>query len=240
MARFFVGRGEPQTSLDLLDRAERLCGEPALGDLAVELLSIRGTALLAIGRTGEARAITRRAAERLTPGVERPYLIQHWHAAAARATGSHSEARQATTEAHRLLELALAGLSPEERVQSLTRVPEHREIVAAATKIAPQTVEVLLPAVGAPTGRPLGDDETRLVVWTVDHPEDTTTDSPIDRRRRRLLRLLAEAGDQGAVPSIEQVAAALDVSDSTVRRDLAVLRESGHPITTRGQRRQVS
>jgi predicted ATPase/DNA-binding transcriptional ArsR family regulator len=240
MARFFVGRGEPQSALDLLDRAERLCGEPALGDLAVELLSIRGTALLAIGRTGEARAITRRAAERLTPGVERPYLIQHWHAAAARATGSHSEARQATTEAHRLLELALAGLSPEERVQSLTRVPEHREIVAAATKIAPQTVEVLLPAVGAPTGRPLGDDETRLVVWTVDQPEDTPTDSPIDRRRRRLLRLLAEAGDQGAVPSIEQVAAALDVSDSTVRRDLAVLRESGHPITTRGQRRQVS
>jgi DNA-binding transcriptional ArsR family regulator len=78
------------------------------------------------------------------------------------------------------------------------------------------------------------------VVWTIDHPDDARLASPIERRRRRLLRLLAEAGDRGAAPSIEHMAAALEVSDSTVRRDLAALRDAGHMVATRGQRRQVS
>jgi DNA-binding transcriptional ArsR family regulator len=139
-----------------------------------------------------------------------------------------------------LLEVSLAGLSPEHRAEAMVRVPEHGEIVAAATLIAPRTVEVHLPAVEAPTGRPLEDDETRRVVWTIDHPEDARFASPIDRRRHRLLRLLTEADDRGAVPAIEQVAAALEVSDSTVRRDLAALREEGHMVTSRGQRKQAS
>jgi DNA-binding transcriptional ArsR family regulator len=217
-----------------------VCLEAGLDDLAVELLSIRGATLLAAGSAGDAHLLTRSAVEGITPGVERSYLVQHRHAATARATGNDVEARVATAEAHRLLEIALAGLSAGEREKALIRVPEYREIVAAGALIAPQTIEVLLPAVGSPTGRPLGGDETRRVVWTIDHPEDAGFASPIDRRRRKLLRLLTEAGDRGAVPSIEHVASALDVSDSTVRRDLSALRAAGHQVTTRGQRRQVS
>lgn len=240
LARFHLALGEYEAAFATLDRADLLCAEAGLDDLAVELMAIRGATLLAIGRAGEAHLLTRRAVEHLTPGVERPYLVHHWHAASARATGNEEEARRSLSEALRLLEVSLAGLSPEHRAEAMVRVPEHGEIVAAATLIAPRTVEVYLPAVEAPTGRPLEDDETRRVVWTIDHPEDARFVSPIDRRRHRLLRLLAEADDRGAVPAIEHVAAALEVSDSTVRRDLAALREEGHMVSSRGQRKQAS
>ena len=47
---------------------------------------------------------------------------------------------------------------------------------------------------------------------------------------------MTEAQEVGGAPSVDLLASALDVSGSTVRRDLAVLREAGHDIATRGQR----
>jgi biotin operon repressor len=143
-------------------------------------------------------------------------------------------------EASRLLEVALAGLPAGDRHCAIERVPEHSEIFATASRLSPHTREVRIPAVGAPTGRPLRDGDLRQVTWTIDHPEDDRIGSPIERRRQRLLRLLIEADDEGAVPSIDQLAEALDVSESTVRRDLTALRQAGHLVTTRGQRSRVS
>ena len=122
----------------------------------------------------------------------------------------------------------------------MSRVPEHGEIVAAATRIAPRTIEVHLPAIGAPTGRPLESDDIRQVTWTINHPDDNEIHHVIDRRRRRLLRLLIEADEQDSIPSIEHLASALEVSEATVRRDLAALQDDGHRVQTRGQRRRVS
>ena len=48
---------------------------------------------------------------------------------------------------------------------------------------------------------------------------------------------MGEALRGGAVPSVENLAEALAVSPSTIRRDLAFLRAQGHVIHTRGQRR---
>jgi DNA-binding SARP family transcriptional activator/DNA-binding transcriptional ArsR family regulator len=240
LALLQLGLGEHDTALATLDRADRLCDEAGLDDLEVELLSIRGATLLACARGADAVATTRRAVESLTPGVERPYLVHHRHALAARAVGEQEEAGRASLEAHRLLEIALSGLHAGEREVAVERVPEHREIVAAGSRLSPHTRQVRLPAVGAPTGRPLGDGDLRRVTWTIDHPEDDRVASPIDRRRQRLLRLLIEAGDGGAVPSIDHLAEALGVSDSTVRRDLTALRQVGHRVTTRGQRLRVS
>jgi DNA-binding SARP family transcriptional activator len=240
LALLHLERGEYEASLATLDRADRLSEEAELDDLAVELLSIRGSALLAAGRPGDAIAATRQAVERLTPGVERAYLVHHRHALAARAAGSGEEARRAAMLAHRLLETTLEGLPIEWFEAAVKRVPEHREIVAAGIRLSPQTIEVQLPAVGAPTGRPLGDADLRQVTWTIDHPDDDRIASSIDRRRRRLLRLLTEAADEGAAPSIEHLAMALGVSGSTVGRDLDVLRRADHRVTTRGQRQRVS
>jgi tetratricopeptide (TPR) repeat protein len=240
LALFQLGRGEQQEALATLDRADQLCIEVGLDELAVELLSIRGATLFAAGAVAEALVASRNAVENLSPGVERPYLIHHRHALVAGAAGSHDEARLAALEAHILLDTALAGLSADERDEALQRVPEHREIVAAAIRLSPQQIQVLLPAVGTPTGRPLGEDDLRRVRWTIDHPEDDSVVSPIDRRRMRLLRLLNEADDEAAAPSIDHLAGALGVSESTVRRDLAALRQAGHRVSTRGERQRVS
>lgn len=240
LALLHLGRGEHQAALATLERSDRLCLEAGLDDLAVELLSIRGAILLATGRGADALALTRRAVERLTPGVERAYLIHHRHALAAQAVGDEEEARRAVLEAHRLLNIALTGLHTEERKSAVESVPEHSEIVAAGNRLSTHIIQVRLPAVGAPTGRPLEGDDLRSVTWTIGHPEDDRVASPIDRRRRRLLRLLAEADNEDAVPSMDQLARALGVSGSTVRRDLAALRQAGYRVTTRGQRRRVS
>jgi biotin operon repressor len=220
--------------------AESVCEKAGLEELGVDLISIRG--LLAL-RSGDARSafdLTRTAIDRLTPGVERPYLIHHRHALAAEAAGEHDEARSAWVKAESILRRALAGLEPAQIDHALTAVPEHREIVARAARLNPTTIEVQLPLAGTPTGRPLQPEELCLVTWTVEHPDDTRIESPVERRRTRLVRLLAEAESSGATPTTEHLARALAVSASTVRRDLKTLREQGHHATTRGQKRQAS
>jgi DNA-binding transcriptional ArsR family regulator len=62
-----------------------------------------------------------------------------------------------------------------------------------------------------------------------------TTDGPA-RRQARIQRLLQEAAEQGATPTVGDLAAALAVSEPTVRRDLSALRRAGHPVKTRGSR----
>ncbi len=240
LALIHLERGDHEAALATLDRADRICAEAGLSDLAVELLSIRGSALLAARRPGAAVAATREAVESVTPGVERVSLVHHRHALAARAAGRIEEAKRAALVAHQLLEATLQGLPIEQREGAIERVPEHREIVASGIRLSPQTIQVRLPTVGAPTGRPLGDDDLRQVTWTIDHPDDERVASPLDRRRVKLLRLLAEAHGSNAAPTIEHLAGALSVSDSTVRRDLVVLQQAGHHVSTRGQRKRVS
>ena len=80
-----------------------------------------------------------------------------------------------------------------------------------------------------------GTDWTQ-VRWTASDPADFKVVDPVERRRRRMRRLLSEANRQGADPRIEDVAAALGVSVATVRRDLSVLRHSDFGLTTRGSR----
>jgi len=96
---------------------------------------------------------------------------------------------------------------------------------------------VRLPSATAPTGRPLTDDETLDVTWTVAAPEDDEVVGKVDRRRHRVLRLLEQAGDQGAGATVEALADALAVSARTIKRDLAALRDAGHEVATRGSRR---
>ena len=240
LALLQLDQGEHEDALTTLDRADRLCGDAGLEDLAVELTSIRGIAYLAAARVSESLAAARRAVERLSGGVERPYLVHHRHALVAAVAGEHEEARQAALRAHEVLESTLTGLSSDEHESAIDRVPEHREIVDAATRFSPNTVQALIPAIGVPMGRAVEEEELRQVTWTIDHPDDDTVDSPIERRRQRVLRLLAEADEAGVAPSIELLAKALEVSGATVRRDLDALREAGHRVSTRGQRPQVS
>jgi DNA-binding SARP family transcriptional activator/Tfp pilus assembly protein PilF len=99
-----------------------------------------------------------------------------------------------------------------------------------------QSLKVHLPRAGAPSGRPLQDDEFVSVAWTVVAPGDEIIPGKADRRRHCLLRLLQEAEAQGAAPTLEDLATALEVSQPTIKRDLAALRQAGHQVHTRGSR----
>jgi biotin operon repressor len=95
--------------------------------------------------------------------------------------------------------------------------------------------QVRLPRAGAPLRRPLGEDDYVAVTWTPDAPEDAGLASKGDRRRQRLLHLLRRASEQGATPTADDLAAALEVSRATVKRDLAALRQTGRQVKTRGR-----
>jgi biotin operon repressor len=105
-----------------------------------------------------------------------------------------------------------------------------------AARLSSGQVRVRLPRAEAPTGRPLRDDEWLEVIWTVAAPEDEAIANKVARRRHRLLRLLQEANEQSAAPTVSDLAAALGVSQVTVKRDLAALRQAGHEVRTRGSR----
>ena len=115
-------------------------------------------------------------------------------------------------------------------------VPSHPNARTVQQSSPHSDIVFRLPRVDAPTGRPLHDDEWVEVHWTVAEPEDDEIHNKVARRHRRLLRLLREAKEQDAAPTVGNLATVLDVGGATIKRDLAALRRSGHSIHTRGSR----
>ena len=126
-----------------------------------------------------------------------------------------------------------------EHPNGLDRCTETLAELEQAEEAAAQMRQVLvrLPHVDAPTGRPMQDDDYVPVTWTVFASEDSTIDGAATRRRQQLLRLLQEAENQGAAPTVDNLAEALQVSQPTIKRDLAALRRAGYVVRTRGSRR---
>ncbi len=168
--------------------------------------------------------------------MERAYLVHHRHCLVATASGETEEARRASLIADELLREALSGLGESEFERAVNQVPEHQAIVSSAALFAPVVADFRLPAADAPTGKVLESHELRTVRWTIEHPDDDKFEDEIERRRARLKRLIEEAQSNGARPSMDNLAEALSVSASTVRRDLDSLRAAGHSLPTRGKR----
>ena len=144
-------------------------------------------------------------------------------------------ARNVLAVGYNLLQERVAGIGDERmRRTFLENVIAHRELVAAFRQAQGRQETVHLPRGDAPTGRPLREDEVLEVTWTISAPEDDAVSSKVDRRRQRLLRLLHQAAEQGAAPTVADLAAALDASERTIKRDLAALRAEGHDVRTRG------
>ncbi len=115
---------------------------------------------------------------------------------------------------------------------------EARDHLLGDGSFATGQMRVLLAKREASPGRPLSETEQVLVTWTIDAgAEDLRvleTGGRIALRQARIVRLLDEALDQGAVATQEDLARALQTSVSTIKRDCAQLRQRGLRVSTRG------
>lgn len=111
-------------------------------------------------------------------------------------------------------------------------------LLGRGDEIRPGQMRVILVKRGAPHGRPIQEAEKVEVVWTIDAGQedygDTKRPKPQNVRRVRIQRLLDEALGQEAVATQEDLAAALQVSVRTIKRDFAALQAQGIYLPTRG------
>ncbi|RMF35188.1 MAG: DUF1670 domain-containing protein [Chloroflexi bacterium] len=119
----------------------------------------------------------------------------------------------------------------------------HRAVAEAMARQPPAgRLLVHLPRADLPVRRRVAPEETVAVVWTVDAGEADVAvagqGGKVALRRHRLLRLLAEAEAAGALPTVADLAGALEVSPRTIRADLAALRRQGHRVRTYGSARR--
>ena len=83
-------------------------------------------------------------------------------------------------------------------------------------------------------------DKPVEVIWTLDAEEPDAallaSEGKVALRRARLRRLLEEANEQGAVPTQDDLAHALGVTQRTIRSDLVALRQQGFQVETWGMK----
>jgi DNA-binding SARP family transcriptional activator len=224
--------GASADARELCARARALAERHDLGDLEVGLLALDGAAHLAAGDVGPAVTLTERAVEALHDGVERAHLVHLHHHAALAAAGEHERAAAAIARAAACLDELLEGLSEADRRRA-TAVPEHARIAAAHAAVA--GVRTTVAAASAPRGRALREVEFTEVTVDLD-PGREAPEDPVARRRHLLRRVADQITEQGGAATVGDLARLLEVSEATVRRDLAALRRAGADIATRGRR----
>lgn len=228
--------GDPAEAGTHFAEAARMYAAGGSAEFANAARSYLAASHLQLGDLPQAIALSTQAwqdAESRTGGPDLDVYFNHYQV--MRAAGETTAALAALEKAHALVQERCSALpDPEWRRGSITDVPLHQTIVTAWEALKPTRVTVRLPRAGAPTGRALRDDEQVAVTWTVAAAQDDAIPDKVARRRARLLRLLEEAHAQGATPTVEDLAAALEASPATVKRDLAALRVQGHVVRTRG------
>lgn len=193
-----LGLGDPKKALNCTERALLALAQGVLdNDIASEVTFAHAMALEAAGRAEEAQAYLVRAYDNLLR-----HAAQLEDEAARRAFFSRDPMiRRLMKEARR------RGIAPQPEGGVVTRWLPSKPGDGFVTTKAPQ-----IP-----------------VTWTVDAgPSDTAlkrSKGAMALRRSRLERILREAKRQGAHPTTDHLADALDVSPRTIKRDLAALRE---------------
>ena len=225
--------GHHDEAIQQAEAARHIEGDGGLEGLIPVLLAVEARARLAQGAVAEAADLARSAAALNRSGTLLAHLAAWWSAEVLEAAGDHEAAGREVALAHQLLARHLADLPEAAARAAWEQVAEHRAILVARERFFVEQVELRLPLVDAPTGRPLDDHELVTVRWTVSSPQDQVL-TPVQRRQRRILRLTTEAVEQGAVARISDLAAVLNVSERTVKRDISQLRSAGHQPLTRG------
>lgn len=208
------------------EQASALFAQEEYADLVIAMRSFRAFALWQLGEQEEAHTLSTQAVAALeqTPGGEFVAEI-YWHHAHIIAT---PPALNST-----YLQKAYAALC-----QQADSLPDptwhapfwdcslHALIQATWQAAQPRRERVWLPRLETAVGQRIDPVGQRIEVeWTPFHPDDNQISNKVTRRRQQLTRLLAEAEAQGARPTSTDLAAALDSSQPTIKRDLAVLRQ---------------
>lgn len=227
-AELALDDGDPALALtvtgDALEQAQAL----DMGEFVADLASLGALAAARVGDRDAADRLAVVADEHVEMSSE-PHRVHHRLGLVAADLGRQQEESQHHRTAGGLLQRALDGLDEVVRAQAAQSVPAHRMIADAASVHVPRTVELRLARVDAPRGRALSLDETVPVALELPPlPDDKNT------RRTQLLALLSQVEQAGAQATVEDLSTALEVSASTVRRDLRALRAAGHEATTRG------
>lgn len=234
-------RGLALVDLGRLDEARTALEAAAemhdeLGDRANLLQTWCGLLDLAVIDAGTTQVET--LVERLAAAVEssdRALLREEVAVSLAEALMSIGRVDEARTHAGRActaMDDALSGLSSSERARRRRTLTVHTRTDRLVERFG-RRVTVHLAQAAAPLGVALADEHRVAVVWTIERPDDDATVDLGERRRRVLLRLMAEATAAGALATDDDLARACGVTRRTIQRDIDVLRSSGTELTTR-------
>lgn len=234
MARVDLDSGRLGTARSRIDQAIEVAEGVGASQHLPALLAVAAAISLAAGDAPAAVITARRATALVDDFTYSPHL-PWWQLARALEASDDPDAATALEHAWSCIEHLCRNLDPDDRKRAVETNPELAAVRLAWEAEQPLVETVDLPAVDAPTGRPLEPADLVTVMWTVRHRDDPM--DPAAARRVRILRLTGEAAEQGAAPSIDHLAEALATSRSSVRRSLATLRREGHDVMTRGSRR---
>jgi hypothetical protein len=174
--------------------------------------------------------------------VEHPQRIYYNHFRVAAATRHGAAARAAVERAAEIVDERANRIGDAVlRDSYLVGLQVNRAIERAMAELPPRgRLRVHLARSDVPEHRRATPEETVPVIWTLDAGSEDTAiaaqEGRVSLRRHRILRLLAEAEQAGAAPTVADLAGALDVSVRTLCSDLSFLRGSGHTVRTRGGR----
>lgn len=222
-ARTYIGinleESDPRQSLEEYQRAleiRRAIGQHAV---AVDTLAGLARASLKLGRNAEALAYIQEALSWVeangTFGVGDLGLVYLAAYDTFMTAGEQEHARQVICAAYdNLMKRAETISNDSARQRFLTNLPQHCRVIKLYHMHLCRTIQVVLPALGQA-------GKTQVVTWSMDAPGDTEITGKVARRRQRLKRLLREAKEQGAEPTYQHLADALQVSIRTIERDMA-------------------
>ncbi len=142
----------------------------------------------------------------------------------------------ALEKAHKHAQIELQSYPESQRVGWRKAIPVVNKILSLFEQHFELKISVRLASKDAPTGRTLQENEFLNVDLVIHKPEDDQFLDKTKRRQHQLERLCIQALEQGALPTVEDLANALNTSVATIKRDLAALRATNVNLSTRGAR----
>lgn len=232
-AEIHLAREAPDAARDDAGEALRMATDHGVSELLPSAYALLGRAHLAAGANDAAVTATGAAVAGLGRSAEGAHLIRLAHHDALQAAGDRPAAEEQATVAAAELRQMLDALDPQ-AAERAAGVAAHARLLSIAGATAPRRVSAWVAADDAPRGRRL--EAVDLVEVHVELPRSGGPPDPVERRRWELAEAVDQITEQRGAPTVVDLARILEVSEATVRRDLAALREVGRSLPTRGAR----